>query len=289
MHRKNFWTTKWMQEPRKIFCRLQVHHCDPSAQYRKGWESFKRKRGLTLCYNCRRPGHLAKECPGIGPICICCKFVVHEVLDFPRMIAKVEKMNLRQENHKEGQETKDMLENQKELETMLLQMRETLNEHRDISLLEILKEKQCIETRIGDFDIDCVLDEETQVNIMPESTWEILGKPAMVPSLGRIGLFKGKMITLCGRLMHVPMIAHGTSNEEEFEVNKFVENSAPFALLLARTWIEKDHIQRKEEEEAKEQKKAIIKGLHSQENSVTNRRTRGQVKATNGQRPSCQS
>jgi hypothetical protein len=34
-----------------------------------------------------------------------------------------------------------MLENQKELETMLLQMRETLNEHRDISLLEILKEK----------------------------------------------------------------------------------------------------------------------------------------------------
>jgi hypothetical protein len=27
------------------------------------------------------------------------------------MIAKVEKMNLRQENHEEGQETKDMLEN----------------------------------------------------------------------------------------------------------------------------------------------------------------------------------
>jgi hypothetical protein len=22
MHRKNFWTNKWMQEPRKIFCRL---------------------------------------------------------------------------------------------------------------------------------------------------------------------------------------------------------------------------------------------------------------------------
>jgi hypothetical protein len=32
---------------------------------------------------------------------------------------------------------------------------------------------------------------------MPESTWEILGKPAMIPSLGGIGLFKGKMITLC--------------------------------------------------------------------------------------------
>jgi hypothetical protein len=35
----------------------------------------------------------------------------------------------------------------------------------------------------------------------------------------------------------------------------FVENSAPFALLLGRTWIEIDQIRRKEEEEAMEQKK----------------------------------
>jgi hypothetical protein len=36
MHRKNFWTNKWMQEPRKNFCRLQVQHCDPGTQYRRG-------------------------------------------------------------------------------------------------------------------------------------------------------------------------------------------------------------------------------------------------------------
>jgi hypothetical protein len=213
MHRNNFLTNRWVQEPRTNYCRLQVHHCDPTTQYRRGWGSFKRKRGLALYYNCRRSGHLAKECPGIGSICLFCKVVGYEVLDFPRMIAKVEKMNLRQENY-EGQETKDMLENQKESETMLLQLKETLNDHRDISLPEILKEKKCIETRIGDFKIDCVLDEETQVNIMPESTWEILGKPDMVPSLGRIGFFKGKMITLCRRVTSVPMIAHGTSTEE---------------------------------------------------------------------------
>ena len=35
MHRKNFWTNKWMQEPRKNFCRLQVQHCNPSRQYKK--------------------------------------------------------------------------------------------------------------------------------------------------------------------------------------------------------------------------------------------------------------
>jgi hypothetical protein len=117
-----------------------------------------------------------------------------------------------------------------------------LNDHRDIILPEILKENQCIETIIGDFDIDCVMDEETQVNIILESTWEILGKPAMVPSLGRIGLFKGKMITLCGRVANIPMISHGTLTEEEFEIIKFVENNEPFALFLGMTWIEKDYI-----------------------------------------------
>jgi hypothetical protein len=40
----------------------------------------------------------------------------HEVLDFPRMIAKVERMNMRQENLEEGQETKTMVEPQKESE-----------------------------------------------------------------------------------------------------------------------------------------------------------------------------
>ena len=98
MHRKNFWTNKWMQDPRKIF--LQVHHYDTSAQYKKGWGSFKRKRGLTLCYNCRRPRHLAKECPGKRPSCLCCKAMGHEVLDCPRMIANLEGMDMRQENPK---------------------------------------------------------------------------------------------------------------------------------------------------------------------------------------------
>jgi hypothetical protein len=51
MYRKNVWNNKWMQDPRKK-C-LQVNYYDPSKQYRKGWESFKRKRGLTLCYSCK--------------------------------------------------------------------------------------------------------------------------------------------------------------------------------------------------------------------------------------------
>jgi hypothetical protein len=121
--------------------------------------------------HCRKPEHLAKEFPGRRPSCRCCKAMDHEVLDCPRMIANVERMNMRQDDHKKGQSTKIMEEPQKELEKVLLQMKETLNDHRHISLSDIFKEKACIEVRIGDFDIDCFLDEETQVNIMIERTW----------------------------------------------------------------------------------------------------------------------
>jgi hypothetical protein len=67
------------------------------------------------------------------------------------------------------------------------------------------------------------------------------------------------MITLCGRLTHVPMITHGASTEEEFEVIKFVENNTPFALMLGKPWIEKDQIESKAEEEATEQKKQELR------------------------------
>ena len=47
----------------------------------------------------------------------------HEVLDCPRMIAKVERMNLNQENPNAYPKTKIMEESQKELEKVLLQMK----------------------------------------------------------------------------------------------------------------------------------------------------------------------
>jgi hypothetical protein len=129
-----------------------------------------------------------------------------------------------------------------------------MEDHRDISLPEILKEKQCIVKRIEDFDIDYVLDEEKHVNIILESTWKILGNPTMIPSLRRIDLFKGKMIAQCGTVTNIPIIAHETSTEEEFEFIKFVENNAPFPLLLGNIWMKKDQIRRKSKEEATKNK-----------------------------------
>jgi hypothetical protein len=152
-----------------------------------------------------------------------------------------------------------MTESQKESEKVLLQMKETLNDHRHVTLLEIFKEKECIEVRIRDFDIDYVIDEETQVNIMTERTWELLGKPPMIHSLGGIGLFRGKLITLCGKLAQIPMNFNGTSIEEDFEIIRFIEDKAPFTMLLGRSWIEKDQARRKEEEEVLEQQKQELK------------------------------
>jgi hypothetical protein len=140
-----------------------------------------------------------------------------------------------------------MTESQKESEKVLIQMKETLNDHRHVRLSKIFKEKECIEVRIGDFDIDSVLDEETQVNIMTERTWEAIGRPAMIPSLGGIRLFKGKLINLCGKLTHIPMNANETLKEEDFKIVKFIENNAPFTMLLGKPWIKRDHTRRQEE------------------------------------------
>jgi hypothetical protein len=49
-----------------------------------------------------------------------------EVLDFPRMIAKLEGMNLNQENPKSDPEK---VEPQQESKKVLIQMKETLNDH----------------------------------------------------------------------------------------------------------------------------------------------------------------
>jgi hypothetical protein len=57
--------------------------------------------------------HFAKDFPGIRPSFLCCKAMDHEVLDCPRMISKVEKMNMKQENDETSQETKDKIEPQK--------------------------------------------------------------------------------------------------------------------------------------------------------------------------------
>jgi hypothetical protein len=74
----------------------------------------------------------------------------------------------------------------------------------------------------------------------------------LIPSLGGIGLFRGKMINLCGKFTGILMNVNGTSTEEDFEIIKFIKDNAPFTMFLEKPWIERDRARRKEEEEALE-------------------------------------
>jgi hypothetical protein len=87
---------------------------------------------------------------------------------------------------------------------------------------------------------------------MIERTWEAIGRPAMIPSLRGIGLFRGKLVNLCGRLTQISMNINGTSIEEDFEIIKFIEDGATFTMLLGEPWIERDQARKKEEEKVLE-------------------------------------
>ena len=54
------------------------------------------------------------------------------------------------------------------------------------------------------------------MNIMTKRTWEAIGRPAMILSLGGVGLFIGKLVNLCGKLTQISMNSNGTSTEEDF-------------------------------------------------------------------------
>jgi hypothetical protein len=80
----------------------------------------------------------------------------------------------------------------------------------------------------------------------------------MIPSLRGIGLFRGKLVNLCGRLTQISMNSNGTSTEEDFEIIKFIEDNAPFTMLLGKPWIDRDQARNKEEEKVLEQQRQYL-------------------------------
>jgi hypothetical protein len=90
------------------------------------------------------------------------------------------------------------------------------------------------------------------VNVMTERTWEAIGRPAMTCSLGGIGLFRGKLVNLYGRLAQIPMTVNRTSTEEDFEIIQFIEGNALFTILIGKPWIDIYQARRKKEEEVLE-------------------------------------
>jgi hypothetical protein len=94
---------------------------------------------------------------------------------------------------------------------------------------------------------------------MIKRTWEAIGKPSMIPSLGGIGIFRGKLVNLCGRLTQISTNANGNLTEEDFEIIKFCEDNTLFTMLLEKPWIDRDKVRWKEETKVLEEKKQELK------------------------------
>jgi hypothetical protein len=101
------------------------------------------------------------------------------------------------------------------------------------------------------------------MNIMPERTWEAIGKPTMIPSLGGIDYLEGNYM-LCGKLSQIPMTVNGTSTEEDFEIIKFIEDNTPFTMLLGKPWIERDQARKKGRRKGFRTEEARVKRLYDQ-------------------------
>jgi hypothetical protein len=55
------------------------------------------------------------------------------------------------------------------------------------------------------------------------------------------------------------MNSHGTLTEEDFEIVKFMEDSAPFTMLLGKSWIEKDQARKQEAKKDLEKKRQELR------------------------------
>jgi hypothetical protein len=82
------------------------------------------------------------------------------------------------------------------------------------------------------------------------------------------------------------MSSHGTSTEEEFEVIKFVENNAPFSLLLVKPSIEKVQNLKKRRRSPRTEK-TRIKRFHDSKNITLDRRIGENIKVVQNQKLGC--
>jgi hypothetical protein len=46
------------------------------------------------------------------------------------------------------------------------------------------------------------------------------------------------------------MSANGTSTEEDFEIIKFIEDNAPFTMLLGKPWIDRDQARKRKKKKS---------------------------------------
>jgi len=77
-----------------------------------------------------------------------------------------------------------------------------------------------------------ILDLGSDVNLLLNQTWEMMGKPNLIWSPIQLRLANQHKIVLIGRLIGVNVNIDGVHNTIGFEVIKIVDDNKPYSTLL---------------------------------------------------------
>ena len=81
-----------------------------------------------------------------------------------------------------------------------------------------------LNTVIGSYEMDVVLDLESEVNIMKKQTWEIMAKPKLAFSPIQLRLANQQQVIPLGHLSNIPTDLEGVPSLANFDVMMIVHH-----------------------------------------------------------------
>lgn len=94
-----------------------------------------------------------------------------------------------------------------------------------------------ISAYIGEHDMDqVILDLGSEVNVLANQTWELMGKKKLQLSLIQLRMVNQKNIIPLGRLADITVDFEGVCTTTDFEVIEIVDDSNPYLALLGLDW-----------------------------------------------------
>jgi hypothetical protein len=92
-------------------------------------------------------------------------------------------------------------------------------------------------SQIREYDVDnVILDLGFDVNVLPNHTWEMMGKPKVVWSLVQLRLMNQHKIIPIGRLTGVLVKIDGVHSMIDFDVIEIMDDTQPYPKLMGLEW-----------------------------------------------------
>jgi hypothetical protein len=94
-----------------------------------------------------------------------------------------------------------------------------------------------LSAQIGEYNIDnVILDLGSNVNMIPNHTWEIMGKPNLVWSPIQLRLSNQYKIVSISRLIEILVNIYRVSNIVDFKFIEIVNENQPYPTLMGLKW-----------------------------------------------------